>query len=94
MYFNWTDPNKMRNISSRHQTHPHHFHIAASLREAQGPPPRIANQSPASTQVSIYREYKTDTLYVQVIVRMNQYFERDSLFLRCVLHLTFLEMCS
>lgn len=47
MYFNWTDPNKMRNILSRHQTHPHHFHRAASLREAQGPPPRIANQSPA-----------------------------------------------
>lgn len=81
MYFNWTDPNKMINILSRHQTHPHHFHRAASLREAQGPPPRIANQSPASTQVSIYREYKTDTLYVHVIVRMNQYFERDSLFL-------------
>lgn len=70
MYFNWTDPNKMINILSRHQTHPHHFHRAASLREAQGPPPRIANQSPASTQVSIYREYKTDTLYVHVIVRL------------------------
>lgn len=70
MYFNWTDPNKMRNILSKHQTHPHHFHTAASLREAQGPPPRIANQSPASTQVSIYREYKTDTLYVHVIVRL------------------------
>lgn len=86
MYFNWTDPNKMRNILSRHQTHPHHFHRAASLREAQGPPPRIANQSPASTQVSIY-------IYTRQIHFMYMLLS-DSLFLRCVLHLTFLEMCS
>lgn len=86
MYFNWTDPNKMRNILSRHQTHPHHFHRAASLREAQGPPPRIANQSPASTQVFIY-------IYTRQIHSMYMLLS-DSLFLRCVLHLTFLEMCS
>lgn len=71
----------MRNILSRHLTHPRHFHRAASLREAQGPPPHIANQSPASTQVSIYREYKTDTLHsmYSLIVRMDQCIERDSI---------------
>lgn len=81
IYLNCTDPNKMRNILSRHLTHPRHFHRAASLREAQGPPPHIANQSPASTQVSIYREYKTDTLHsmYSLIVRMDQCIERDSI---------------